>query len=130
MLLIFLRRTPTKVLRRGSYFLALDSVLYLFISNTKFYFYGLTYFILLPLPHSLYHHQPLFILPLNELYDCFFLTDDKVQRQFNLDAFDTVKSTLKGNYVFKQGKEYQIELRGILVISTPSAKKYTSNNSL
>ena len=48
----------------------------------------------------------------NELDDCFFLTDDKVQRKYDLDAFDTVKSTLKGNYVFKQGKEHQIEIKG------------------
>ena len=48
----------------------------------------------------------------NELDDCFFLTNEKVKRQYNLDAFDTVKSTLKGNYFFKQGKEHQIEITG------------------
>ena len=48
----------------------------------------------------------------NELDDCFFLTDDKVQRQYDLDAFDAVKSTLRGNYVIKQGKKHQIEITG------------------
>ena len=48
----------------------------------------------------------------NELDDCFFLTDDKVQRQYDLDAFDAVKSTLRGNYVIKQGKKHQIEIMG------------------
>lgn len=48
----------------------------------------------------------------NELDDCFFLTQDKVKRQYDLNAFDTVKSSLKGKYIFKQGKEYQIEISG------------------
>ena len=47
-----------------------------------------------------------------QLDDCFFLTDDKVQRKYDFDAFNTVKSTLKGNYVFKQGEKYQIEIMG------------------
>ena len=47
-----------------------------------------------------------------ELDDCFFLTDDKVKRQFDLDAFQTVKSSLRGDYVFKQGEKYQMEIYG------------------
>ena len=65
----------------------------------------------------------------NELDDCFFLTDDKVQRKYDLDAFDTVKSTLKGILFLSKERNIKLRLGGILVILTPSAKEYTSNNS-
>lgn len=64
---------------------------------------------------------PLFFILINlflfsscteELDDCFFLTQEKVNRQFKLASFSGIKSTLKGTYIFKQGDEHKIEISG------------------
>ena len=103
-----------KVIRRGFFITkALNSVL-----NFEFYLLNFTvmnYNSFFSCRFSIFviiANLGLFCQCSNELDDCFFLTNEKVKRQYNLDAFDAVKSTLKGNYFFKQGKEHQIEITG------------------
>lgn len=47
-----------------------------------------------------------------ELDDCFFLMQEKVNSQFELASFSGIKSTLKGTYTFKQVDEHKIEISG------------------
>ena len=48
----------------------------------------------------------------NELDDCFFLNDNMIERGYDLDTFESIKSSLNGNYTFKQGEEYTIQIVG------------------